>query len=115
MQCAFLPISAASASRSAHAAMARERKHEVIKLGLHSNVSGALATCMSGASSEHLMNSWRVEPPRWCLSGAHQQRGDPPNGHASVFAGRLHGLHFELVGAVALRGQVLWRHLKVLS
>jgi hypothetical protein len=34
-----------------------ERKHDVVKLGLRSNVSDTLTVCMSGASLEHSTNS----------------------------------------------------------
>src|SRR5260370_116374 len=49
------------------------------------------------------------------LRGAGQQRRDAPDGDAAIFAGGSRRLHLELLGAVALRRQILGRHLEVLG
>src|SRR6266566_3383953 len=55
------------------------------------------------------------EPRGTSLRGAGQQRRDAPDGDAAVFAGGSRRLHLELLGAVALRRQILGRHLEVLG
>src|SRR6266516_1950029 len=55
-------------------------------------------------------------PPRGpSLRGAGEQRRDAPNGDAAVFPRGPGRLYLELLGAVALRGQILGRHLEILA
>src|SRR6266536_3351980 len=55
-------------------------------------------------------------PPRGpSLRGAGQERRDAPNGDAAVFPRGPGSLYLELLGAVALRGQILGRHLEILA